>query len=83
MLQHCLPKGSLFTATDTVAHAFPVGQALSVYFWVAAANGGTVAIASTNAQRVGLRPPPVSPCALPSQGRAANWLLVSTQEEKP
>lgn len=47
MIQHCLPHGSLISAEDTAAHAFPVGQALTLYIWVPATNTGTVKISDT------------------------------------
>lgn len=47
MIQHCLPLGSLITAVDTNAHAFPVGQALMLYIWVPSGNTGTVTISNT------------------------------------
>lgn len=43
-LQHCLPQGSLISGADTTAHAFPAGQALSLYIWVPGTNLGTVKI---------------------------------------
>lgn len=46
-IQHCLPKGSLVSGADTLAHAFPAGPALMLYIWVPSGNTGTVTISDT------------------------------------
>ncbi len=46
-LQHTLPKGSLISGADTSAHAFPDGNALTLYIYVPPGNAGTVKISDT------------------------------------
>lgn len=46
-LQHALPKGSLISAADTSAHAFPAGTALTLLVSVPSGNAGTVKISDT------------------------------------